>query len=196
MQVSSIRDASSFVIGAYILRERALQADSTSGVTIENIATAALGENGPLLRSSIETLASAESAWLRDTPPHKLTTDRVLQTRSQEIGALNTINLSVIATQVHENAARAGDVSAKGTLRDQYQAAAKAVTEMPGSANERRNLWQKMQDGCLEIAADPAFVQEQINNAQRDYVERMRMERLAAYEAPEHEPSSDLDLSL
>jgi hypothetical protein len=191
----SIRDASRFVIGAAIIRDLAKKNSPDSNITLENVVIAALreGADGENLRTSIERLADQEAEWLRSTPPHTLTTKRVLHTRVQEIHALNSLNLAALATL--ELAADRGTAKsdANAALQLSYQVAIRAIDEMPGSTAERRALLQALETQAIEASGNAPFVQGELSAAEKVYLEQMMTERLAAYQPPSTEPSDDLD---
>lgn len=192
----SIQEVSRFVIGAAIIREMAANGAQKSEVTFSNVADMALRESddGRNLRASIETVANNEASWFRSTPPHVLATERVMQTRLQEVKTLNYSNLAVLATL--ELGAEAGKQDAKEVLQIHLQAAVRAIDEMPGSTAERRSLLRSMKaDTCL-ANGDPSFMSEQLKIAQKEYLENFRQERLAPYALPVLQRSEDLDFDM
>jgi len=195
----SIREASRFVIGAAIIRDMALKATPDSGITFENVATMALrdGADGQSLRSSIDKLADQEGAWFRSTPPHTLSTERVMQTRAQEVRTLNESNLAVLATLEFGPDAAAGKPEAREALQGRLQAAIRAVDEMPGSTTERRALLGSLRNQTSDaLGGDSTFMAQQLQRAQKVYLDRFREERLAAYTTPSLDRSDDLDLGM
>ena len=192
----SIRDASRFVVGAAVLRERALKANPSAGITFDNVAITAMRNDadGKGLRDTISRLADGESEWFRTTPPHTLASERVMQTRGSEVRTLNSINAALLATIELGKRGIAGDATATDSLRDQLQATVRSIDEMPGSTTERRVLLRSLGEECAEAAGDRAFVEEQLSAAQQDYLALMMQERLSAYAAPAKERSDDLDL--
>lgn len=109
----SIREASRFVIGATMMRAKAIEASGNAGITFDNVAHAALraDADGDKLRMSIETLADRESGWLRSTPPHILKTERVMQSREAEIRTFTAISAAVVATVEFADDASAGNTA-------------------------------------------------------------------------------------
>lgn len=191
----SIKDASRFVIGAAIIRDMAITNAPESTITFDNVALAALrsGADGQDMRSSIDRLAEQEAAWLRSTPPHTLATERVMHTRAQEIDTLNKSNLAAMATLAFAADAAAGDPQARETLQDAYQAAIRAIDEMPGSTNDRRALLGALKEQAIEASGNAVFVSDELGTAQKTYLETMMTERLAAYQNPPAERGHDLD---
>lgn len=190
----SIKDASRFVVGAAIIRDMATANAPESQITFENVALAAQrgGPEGQDMRASIDRLAEQESAWFRGTPPHTLSTERVLHTRAQEIDTLNNANLAAIATLAFGADAQAGDPEATTLLQQSYQAAIRSIDEMPGSTADRRSLLGALKDQAVEAGGNADFVTLQLNTAQKTYLEEMMNERLAAYQTPSPE-RGDLD---
>ena len=192
----SIRDASRFVIGAAILREMANKNAPEAVATFDNVASMALrpGADGTSLSASIEKLADQEAAWFRSTPPHTLATDRVMHTRTQEVGTLNASNLAVFATIACGPDALAGQPQATVSLQGRLQAAMQAIDQMPGSTTERRQVLQSLTSDTIAAVGDPAFMTQQLNTAQKVYLERFREERLAAYAKPSPGPTDEPEL--
>lgn len=191
----SIRDASRFMIGAAILRDMAQTNSPGSAITGANVATAALrpGPDGAGMRASIARLAEQEAAWFRSTPPHTLVSERVLHSRVQEMATLNNCNLAALATLACGAAAAGGEPQARTILQSRYQAAIRAIDEMPGSTTERRALLAGLKEQCGAASAAPAFVGQELNAAQKTYLETMMAERLSAYQAPAPQRSAPLD---
>ncbi len=191
----SIKDASRFVIGAAIIRDMAMTNSPESKITFDNVALAALhpGAEGQDMHASINRLADQEAAWFRSTPPHTLATERVMQTRAQEIDTLNKANLAAMATLSYGAEAAAGNAEANALLQESYQAAIRSIDEMPGSTNDRRMLLGALKEQAIETGTDAGFVSNELNTAQKAYLENMMNERLAAYQNPATERSADLD---
>lgn len=194
----SIRDASRFVIGAAIIREMAVKSTPESAITFDNVSAMALreGADGQSLRSSIEKLAEQESAWFRGTPPHTLSTERVMQTRAQEVRTLNDTNLAVLATLEFGPEAASGKQEAQEALQARLQSAIRAIDEMPGSTTERRALLESLKSQTGDALGDSAFMAQQLKSAQKVYLDAFREERLAAYALPSLQRSEDLDFGM
>lgn len=182
----SIRDASRFVIGAAIIEDMALASAPDSGITFEQVADAALREgiDGDDLRSSIDKLANQEEAWFRGTPPHTLSTERVMRTRQQEMQTLNDANLAGLATLAFGAEAAAGDDVARQTLHGSYQSAIRSIDQMPGSTADRRSLLQALKTEVGDAGGGDAVVNATFGAAQKTYLEQLMTERLAAYQSP------------
>jgi hypothetical protein len=195
MDMLSIREASRFVIGAAIMREMANKNSPGANITFDNVAVAALGQDndGAQLRSSIQKLADQEAVWFRSTPPHTLATERVMQTRAQEVRTLNSVNLAVLMTLEHSRDAAEGDPTAIKTLEDSYQTAIRAIDEMPGSTTERRSFLQSLKSQVIEASNDRAYIEQALDRAQHLYLDAMMSERLAAYQSPSQDRDNDND---
>lgn len=191
----SIKDASRFVIGAAIIRDMAITNSPESKITFDNVALAALQRSpeGQDMHASIDRLADQEGAWFRSTPPHTLATERVMQTRAQEIDTLNKANLAAMATLSYGAEAAAGNAEASALLQESYQAAIRSIDEMPGSTNDRRMLLGALKEQAIETGIDAGFVTNELNTAQKAYLENMMNERLAVYQNPATDRSADLD---
>lgn len=142
MQMMSIREASRFTIGAEILRREAMRHSAGQLVTLDHVAGALLrpDADGQKLRSALDTLADQESTWLRNTPPHTLTTDRVMQSREAEISVFTKIGAAIIATIEHAEAASMQDVTAQRALHDGYLGALEAIDNSPGSSQDKLSM--------------------------------------------------------
>lgn len=194
----SIRDASRFVIGAAIIRDMAVKNTPGSAITFENVAAISLrdGNDGQTLRASIEKVADHESSWFRNTPPHTLTTDRVMQTRALEVRTLNDCNLAVLGALDLGPSAAKGDADAKEKLQSRLQAAVRSIDGIPGSTTERRALMQSLKTDTGLAVGDPAFMAQELKTAQKQYLDNFREERLAAYTTPALDRSEDLDFGM
>jgi hypothetical protein len=191
----SIRDLSRFVIGGAVIRDMAARNTPGSTITFENVAEMASreGVDGQNLRSSIEKVADQESSWFRSTPPHTLATERVMQTRAQEVHTLNQSALAVLTAIEFGPDAAKGDPAAREVLQTRLQAAIRAIDEMPGSTTERRALLDSLKGQISETHGDPSFMAQQLKTAQKVYLDAFREERLAAYTSPSLPRSDDLD---
>ena len=191
----SIRDISRYVVGSAIIREMAARNTPGSTITFENVTEmASRGDiDGQNLRASIEKIADQESSWFRSTPPHTLATERVMQTRAQEVHTLNESNLAVLSALEFGPDAAKGNPAAREALQTRLQAAIRAIDEMPGSTTERRALLDSLKGQISETHGDPAFMSAQLKTAQKVYLDAFREERLAAYTSPSLPRSDDLD---
>jgi hypothetical protein len=178
----SIRAASRFVIGAAIIRDLAQHHSADTKVTLDNVAVAALrdGLDGGRLRASIEMLADQEAGWFRSTPSHALTTHKVLNSRVQEMRGLNAANLAVLATMQIGVAT----AEAHSELQMSYQAAIRAIDEMPGTTAERRTVLHDFEAQVISVGSDAAQIQSEMTAAQRTYLKQLMSERLADYQIP------------
>jgi len=147
MQMMSIREASRVTIGAEILRREAMRHSSGQLVTFDHVAGALLrpDADGQKLRSALDTLADQESNWLRNTPPHTLKTDRVMQSREAEISTFTSIGAAVIATIEHAEAASMQDANAQSGLHEAYQKALEAIDNSPGSGQDKLAMKESLQ---------------------------------------------------
>jgi len=143
----SIREASRVTIGAEILRREAMRHSSGQLVTFDHVAGALLrpDADGQKLRSALDTLADQESNWLRNTPPHTLKTDRVMQSREAEISTFTSIGAAVIATIEHAEAASMQDANAQSALHEAYQKALEAIDNSPGSGQDKLAMKESLQ---------------------------------------------------
>lgn len=180
----SIREASRFVIGAAIMRARAIEASSIEGITFDKVAEAALrkDDDGAKLRQSIDMLADAESGYLRNTPPHALKTDRVMQSREAECRAFAAIHAAVITTVEFADNAKAGDAQASQNMRDNYIVAFRTIEEAPGSTADRRQLKALLHNQAQTITSESGFVAAMLKSAETAYLEEDADAILSRYE--------------
>lgn len=190
----SIREASRFVIGAAMMRSKAIEASGNTGITFESVALASMRDNadGAKLRQSIETLADQESTWLRNTPPHALATDRVYQSRLAELKTFRSINMAVIATSEFGAKASAGDVPATKSLHENLVNTLGVIDQTPGSTQDRRNLLSSL-NKQVTLIGPGEFMFDMMRSAEGAYAERFRAERLARYMDPALERGEDFD---
>ncbi|WP_460198999.1 hypothetical protein ACE15N_22185 (plasmid) [Xanthomonas campestris pv. passiflorae] len=176
----SIRDASRFLVGAALMRSKAIEASGNPGISFDYVASAALrtDADGERLRLSINTLADQEAGAFRNTPPHTLTTDRVMQSRDAEVRTWRAIGLAGIETIEHS-----GDLDAAGPrLQSSYMDALKAIDETPGSTQERRQLHAVLQDEIAAAATEPGKAVDLLRKSERSYLDAERDAILARYE--------------
>jgi|GEM_PF-2897174 len=191
----SIRDASRFIIGAAIIREMAMAKSPGATLGIDEIAAASLrqDEDGAGLRTSILKLADKEAHWFRSTLSHVLATERVVETREQELGVLNNINLAALTALEFGPQAAAGDVAANTALQESLLEAVRAVDKARVSTTEKKGFLMTILHQTAEASGDADFSQRAMAIAQRAYLEDFQNERMSAYENPAR--SDDLDLS-
>jgi hypothetical protein len=192
----SIRDASRYVTGMAILREMTNASTPLAFVTFDNVAAAAsrTDKEGENLRAAIERLADQESEWFRTTPPHTLTSDRVMRTREHEVRTLNNIQLAALATVEWAARGAKNKDAAASALQPSYQAAIQSIDKMPGSVDERRALLRALEMQTAEASGAPAFVRGELKTAERTYLEQAMDERMAAYRTPSVDDGESVDL--
>lgn len=184
----SIRDTNRFILGAAIMREKAIEASGNTSITIDNIAVAALRNNadGEKLRSSIAILADRESEYFRNTPTHALNTERVIQSRAAEQHTFATINAAVVATLEFDN-----DSASADKLQSQYKQAFKAIDKTPGSTQDRRMLKSMLEEQVFAVSKDTDFISESLNKSEKAYLDDLEKETLARYINPTLHRSDD-----
>jgi len=180
------------------MRDMALQnaAGGSGAVTFEHVAEMAARPttDGQTMRSSIEKLADREESWFRSTPSHALATDKVMNTRVLELRTLNDTNLAFLAALEFGPEAAADRASAAAeSLQARLQASVRSIDSMPGSTKERSSQLQYLRTQLVSGDADAAFMDAQLGQAQRVYLDHFRQERLAIYTSLPR--SDDLDLS-
>lgn len=191
----SIRDASRFVIGAGSMRERAIEASGNPAISFENVAQAALreGTDGQKIRQTIETLADQESGWLRNTPPHILNSDRVMQSRAAEVKAFTAIHNAVISTVAFEAASPCEKAGAEDDLRQSLLDVLEAIDNTPGSRADREGLLANLRDQVVSATSDGDFIKRALRNSEQAYLAADLDKTFARYNSPSLSRSEDLD---
>ncbi|MBH3383290.1 hypothetical protein I5S53_04765 [Pseudomonas juntendi] len=191
----SIRDASRFVIGAGSMRDRAIAASGNPAISLENVAQAALreGPDGQKIRQTIDTLGERESAWLRNTPPHTLSSDRVMKSRSAEATALRAIHRAIISSVAFEAAATGAKPEAQDSLRQSLTNALEAIDQTPGSRADREGLLANMRDQLLGVASDGNHMKQLLHHSEQAYLAAELEKTFARYTNPSLSRSEDLD---
>jgi hypothetical protein len=190
----SIREASRFVIGAAMMRAKAIEASGNAGITLDDVALAALreGADGEKLRLAIETLADQESGWMRNTPPHVLKTERVLQSREAEVHAFTAISAAVVATVELADDASAGNAQAYQTLHGKYMDAFRSIDKTPGSTQDKRQLKSLLRDQALAMTTEGDFIGTVLKSAETAYLEADADAILSRYDTLDR--SDDFDM--
>lgn len=191
----SIREASRFVIGAAMMRAKAIEASGNTGITFDNVALAALrdGADGQKLRQSIETLADQESIWLRSTPPHVLKSERVLQSRVAEVNTFTAISAAVVSTVELADRAAVGDSDAKHDLHDKYVEAFHAIDGTPGSTQDRRQLETVLREQTTAATEHRDFILASLKEAETAYLDAGATAILSRYDKSV-DRSNDFDM--
>lgn len=190
----SIREASRFIIGAAMMRAKAIEASGNADITFDNVALAALceGADGEKLRLSIKTLADQESGWMRSTPSHVLKTERVLQSREAELRAFTAISAAVLATVELADGASAGNTQAHQTLHGKYMDAFRSIEQTLGSTHDRRQLKSLLRDQSLAMTTESEFVGKALKSAETAYLEADADAILSRYDTLDR--SDDFDM--
>lgn len=178
------------------MRARASEA-SGKHITFDMVAHATLrpGVDGQKLRQSIETLADQDSGTLRNTPPHVLKTDRVLQSRDSELQTFRAIHSAVINTIELSSAAKIGNVEALEKLQAEYVEAYKAIDITPGSTQDRRQLESLLRNQAISVdaSAHQDFISSALKQAENAYLDAGAAEILSRY-GKTIERSTDYDM--
>ena len=182
----SIRDASRFVIGAGLMREKAIEASGNPAVSFENVAQAALreGADGLKIRQTIDTLAEQASGSLRNTPPHVLASDRVMQSRKAEIDAFTAIHRAVINTVGYEAAGPDEKSDAEKTVRQSLVEVLEAIDKTPGSRADREGLLANLRDQLVCASADGDGMKRMLRESEQAYLAADLDKTLARYATP------------
>jgi len=191
----SIRDASRFVIGAGMMRGKAIEASGNADITFENVAQAALrdGPEGQKIRLTIDTLAEQESDWLRSTPPHILSSERVMQSRAAEVKAFTAIHSTVVRTIIFEGADPLSRSDAETRLRESLVSVLGAIDSTPGSKLDRENLMANLKDQLFSAASDGDFIKRALRESEQAYLAADLDKTFARYTNPALQRSADFD---
>lgn len=191
----SIRDASRFVIGAGLMRQEAIAASGNPDITFEDVAQAALREGpvGQKIRDTIETLADQEAAWLRSTPPHILSSERVMQSRNAEVRAFTAIHTAVIDTISFDGADAPNKPDAERKLRESLVSVLGAIDGAPGSKADRENLMANLRDQLFSVAHDGDFIKKTLRESEQAYLAADLDKTFSRYTAPPLQRSADYD---
>lgn len=191
----SIREASRFVIGAAMMRNKAMEASGNLGITFDNVALAALRDDtdGDKLRQSIETLADQESVWLRSTPLHILKSDRVLQSRVAEINTFTAISSAVVSTFELAGRVAVGEAEAKQDLRLKFVEAFHAIDVTPGSTQDRRQLETVLRQQATTATEHSDLILGVLQEAEATYLDAGAAAILSRYDMSV-DRSSDFDM--
>lgn len=168
---TTIRDASSFIIGGALLRQAAMT-QSKVPVSFDEVAGSALlpGEVGARMRSAISAAASEHGAGiLRNTPSHRLKTQQVMTSRIREVESLNGIIAAAIIAAEHGESALKGDKSAHVILQQSLVSALHTIVDAPGSeSTDKRKMYELLaQEVAMHCNGNLEWVQEEINEASR-----------------------------
>lgn len=177
------------------MRSEAISASGNSDITFENVAEAALREGpaGQKIRETIETFADQESNWLRSTPPHMLSTERVIQSRSAEIKAFTAIHTAVIETVSYNAVDAPRKPEAEAQLRTALVTVLGAIDSTPGSKLDRENLMTNLRDQIFSAAEDGDFIKKTLRESERAYLAEDLQNTFARYENPSLQRSADYD---
>ncbi|MDR6712127.1 hypothetical protein J2W83_001722 [Pseudomonas hunanensis] len=191
----SIRDASRFVIGAGLMRERAIEASGNPAISFDNVAQAGLreGPDGQKIRQTIDTLADQESQWLRNTPPHILSSERVMQSRAAEINAFTAIHRAVISTVAFEAASPSEKGGAETELRQSLLVVLEAIDNTPGSRVDREGLLNNLREQLLSAASDSDFMKRALRTSEQAYLAADLDKTFARYNSPPLSRSEEHD---
>lgn len=192
----SIRDASRFVIGAGLMRQKASEASGNPDITFSAVAQAALraGPEGQKIRQTIETFADMNlDSWLRNTPPHTLASDRVMQSRAAEVKAFTAIHQAVVSTISFEAADPVGKSAAEDQLRESLLAGMEAIDNTPGSRADREGLLTSLRTQVVSAASDGGHMARLLKESEQAYLAADLEKTLARYANPSLQRSEDYD---
>ncbi len=192
----SIREVSRFVIGATLLRAQAMQhAEQAQMLTFDNVAAAIMQPTaeGAQLRQTVNALADGEAEWFRSTPPHVMSSERVMQSRASEVAALRVVSGAAVSTALYARRAASGDSAANEHLTNVYTEAYTAIDEAPGSTNDRRALISNLREQAQDMSTNPDMIRNLLSNAEKHCLARQAEAILSRYTKP-LDRSDDFDM--
>jgi len=195
----SIRDASRFVIGAGLMRQKAIEASGNPAISLGNVAQAALreGPDGQKVRQTIDTLADQASEYLRNTPPHTLRSARIMQSREAEASAFTAIHRAVISSVTLEMASPSGKSGAESELRQSLLDALEAIDNTPGSRADREGLLASVRDQVIAASSDADSMKRMVRESEQAYLAADLDKTFARYansSLPRSESSNDYSM--
>ncbi|SNS30445.1 hypothetical protein SAMN05660216_00104 [Pseudomonas sp. LAMO17WK12:I8] len=195
----SIRDASRFVIGAGLMREKAIEASGNPAISFGNVAQAALrqGPDGQKIRQTIDTLADQESAYLRATPSHTLSSDRVMQSREAEVNVFTAIHRAVIGSVNLEAASPSRKSGAEADLHQSLLDAFEAIDNTPGSRTDREGLLASVREQVIAASSDADGMKRMLRDSEQRYLAADLDKTFARYanaSLPRSESSNDYSM--
>lgn len=176
----SIKGASTFVVGAALLRQRGIDATG-KGFTISDIAEGALGNQSDAgrIRQSILKLANQENAWFRNNPPHAKISEQVLDTRTKEFGVLVAINSAVVSS-VRYGPTIAHDDANKEKLKKSLIDAVDAIDNAPGTTDDKRLYFGQLKSQLSGLSQKDSLL-NLLQQAEYDYNESLKAKILEKY---------------
>lgn len=182
----SIREVSRFVIGTTLLRARAMQsAANAQMLTFDNVAASVLQstEDGKQLRFAVEALADSQDEWFRNSPPHAMSSERVMNSRNLEVAALRAINGAVVTTVLYGPKASAGDGPAAEHAITVYSDTYNTVDAAPGSTQERRAMVGLLHSQAMHLSPNPEKVRTLFVTAEKRCLARQADAILSRYQS-------------
>ncbi|HDS1733920.1 hypothetical protein [Pseudomonas sp. BP8] len=191
----SIRDASRFVIGAGLMRQKAIEASNNPAISFDNVAQAALRDtpDSQKIRQTIDALADQEAQWLRNTPPHTLSSDRVMQSRKAEVNAFTAIHRAVVSAVSFEAASPDEKDGEQSVLRQSLLDALEAIDNTSGSRADREGLLANLRDQVVSVSSDGDFMKGALRDSEQAYLAADLDKTFARYNTPSLQRSADLD---
>jgi len=176
----SIKGASTFVVGAGLLRQRGIDATG-KGFTFNDIVGEALGEkpDAGRIRQSMLKLASQESAWFRNNPPHAKVSEQVLDTRSKEFRVLVSMNAAVVSS-VRYGPTAANDDGNKDKLKKTLIDAVDAIDNAPGTTDDKRLYFGQLKNQLAGLGHKEVLL-DLLQTAEYDYNESLKAKILEKY---------------
>lgn len=189
----SIKEASRFVVGAAVLRAMTIKAmnKTESEVDFSSVAAPALRDNDTAqqLRASIEKLADLESEWFRNTPPHTLTSPKVMQSRQIEADAYIAIGAATLAVVVNGKHHDGMD----DVLEDHFVTAYQAIDQLTGSVASKRDIKLHFEGEVMRAATDTEHIRGVLNSSESKYLDAYANNILSRYDEA-LDRSSDFDM--
>lgn len=182
-----IRDASRFVIGTGLLRDRTIAMTNQNNISFDDVAGAVLAspasESARKLRATIEHLADLGTleSQIRNTPSHAQITPKIVSTREADMHAIQEIHSVLLRSATLAPAAIAQDAVSEDVLSQELKRAFREIDKMPGSAHEKEQLLDEIENDLMLLTDSSPVMQRIFTDTQTDYLEELRLESMKPF---------------
>lgn len=191
----SVRSASEAAIGIATLRTIASTPDESlrlDQMAIEMVGTDS--EDARTIRSTVNTLAEREHAWIKDRATHATISPRVNDRREQELNSMQSVNEAALKTVLLASAFRSQDPSSINELQESYVKAFEGIDLFPMGIHGKESLHATFEKEVTLAAPESARTQvaSMLAEAEKTYLSRHFDAVLSRYVEPAdpgHDPS-------
>lgn len=184
MQIT-VHDASRFLIGAAILRAKAIENSGDSSITFENVAIAAsaLGAEGRKIRQSISILAENADIALTNIAQNRLATERIIEGRASEMKAINSIALATLKTVEYSSSLEAGSMAPAEQLKTAMSDALVSIDNATGPTRNRVHIKKILESEVVTAASNNGVTAlALLNKAEQEHLFDSANEILSRYD--------------